>query len=212
MANFDFKNLYLVNPCELNDECYARAMHAKDILDNSKIFTSFEDAVKKMDFLAATSSIESSNDKRHLRNAVELDDFSDKIFETEGKIGLVFGREDIGLLNEEIAVCDMMIRIPTSESYLSLNLSHAVCVVLYSMYLRQVIASKKRTIDKLEKEKLLSFFSQILDEIKYPNHKRENTEVMFKRIMGRAIPSKWEYHTLMGVFSKTLKKIKDKIK
>jgi len=208
MANFDFKNLYLVNPCELNDECYARAMHAKDILDNSKIFTSFEDAVKKMDFLAATSSIESSNDKRHLRNAVELDDFSDKIFETEGKIGLVFGREDIGLLNEEIAVCDMMIRIPTSESYLSLNLSHAVCVVLYSMYLRQVIASKKRTIDKLEKEKLLSFFSQILDEIKYPNHKRENTEVMFKRIMGRAIPSKWEYHTLMGVFSKTLDKMK----
>jgi len=208
MANFDFKNLYLVNPFELNDECYARAMHAKDILDNSKIFTSFEDAIKKMDFLAATSSIESSNDKRHLRNAVELDDFSDKIFETEGKIGLVFGREDIGLLNEEISVCDMMIRIPTSESYLSLNLSHAVCVVLYSLYLRRVIVSKKRTIDKLEKEKLFNFFSQILDEINYPNHKRENTEVMFKRIMGRAIPSKWEYHTLMGVFSKTLDKVK----
>jgi tRNA C32,U32 (ribose-2'-O)-methylase TrmJ len=37
----------------------------------------------------------------------------------------------------------------------------------------------------------------------------ENTEIMFKRIMGRAMPSKWEYHTLMGVFSKSLEKIKN---
>jgi len=208
MANFDFKNLYLINPCELDDECYARAMHAGNIIDEAKIFTSFEKAVEKIDFLAATSSIESSNDKRHLRNAVDLDDFSEKIFETEGKIGLVFGREDIGLLNEEIAACDLMIRIPTSENYLSLNLSHAICVVLYSLYLNRNIKAERRVIDKVEKEKLYKFFSQILDEINYPDHKRENTEVMFKRLMGRSIPSKWEYHTLMGVFSKALKKMK----
>ena len=52
-----------------------------------------QQAIEKMDFLAATSSIESSNDKRHLRNAVDLEEFSDKIFETDGKIGLVVGRE-----------------------------------------------------------------------------------------------------------------------
>jgi len=208
MANFDFKSLYIVNPCELNDECYNRAMHAQGILDEAKIFPSFEKAIEKIDFLAATSSIESNNDKRHLRNAVDLEEFSDKIFETDGKIGLVFGREDIGLLNEEISACDMMIRIPTSDNYLSLNLSHAVCVVLYSLYLKQTVESEKRMLDKVEKEKLFNFFSQILDEISYPDYKRENTEVMFKRIMGRSIPSKWEYHTLMGVFSRTLNKMK----
>ena len=209
MANFDFKNLYLVNPCELNDECYIRAMHAGNILDKAKIFSSFQEAVKNMDYLVATSSIESINDKRHLRNAISIGNFSDKINEINGNIGLVFGREDYGLFNEETALCDIMIKIPTSEKYPSLNLSHAVGIVLYSLYLKRDILQKEvRTLDKIEKEKLFSFFSEILKEINYPVHKIENTEVMFKRIMGRAMPSKWEYHTLMGVLSKSLEKIK----
>jgi len=56
------------------------------------------------------------------------------------------------------------------------------------------------------------FFSELLDQINYPEHKKEKTQVMFKRVMGRAIPSKWEYHTLMGVLSKTLNKIENQKK
>ena len=213
MENFDFNNLYLVNPCELDEECYSRAMHAHKILDEAKIFKSFDQAVKNIDYLVATSSIVSQNDKRHLRNAVLLEDLSEKLFELDGKIGLVFGREDFGLYNEEISACDVMLRIPTSETYLSLNLSHAVALVLYSLYIKRETAPiEKKTIGKVEKEKLYTFFSELLDVINYPEHKKENTEVMFRRIMGRAIPSKWEYHTLMGVFSKTLDKTKDKKK
>jgi tRNA/rRNA methyltransferase len=213
MANFDFNNLYLVNPCELGDECYTRAMHAQKIVDDAKIFTSFEQAVKDIDYLVATSSIESKNDKRHLRNAVTLDYLSKKLYELNGKVGLVFGREDYGLYNEEIALCDVMLRIPTSESYLSLNLSHAVALVLYSLYVkRKTIPKEKRTIGKIEKEKLYDFFSQLLNKIDYPQHKKENTTIMFKRLMGRAMPSKWEYHTFMGVLSKSIEKIKDKTK
>lgn len=138
-----------------------------------------------------------------------LEDFAKKIFDVEGKVGLVFGREDYGLFNEEIADCDIMLKIPTSESYSSLNLSHAVTVVLYSIYLKKAyIPKRRRSLGSLEKEKLYEFFGQLLDDIDYPPHKKEHTKIMFKRIMGRAIPSKWEYHTLMGVFSKTLGKIK----
>jgi len=208
MANFDFKKLYLVNPCKLDDECFARAMHAQDILENANIFSSFKEAAENMDFLVASSSVESINDKRHLRNATSLQEFSDNIFETDGKIGLIFGREDIGLLNEEIAACDMLIRIPTSENYLSLNLSHAISIVLHSLFIKENIKVERRKMGKVEKEKFFNFFSQILDEINYPKHKKEKTEVMFKRLIARSIPSKWEYHTLMGVFSKTLDKMK----
>ena len=211
MANFDFKNLILVNPCKLDDECFARAMHAQEILDEAKIFNSFEEALNNIDFLVATSSIESLNDKRHLRNAIFLEDLSEKLLKIEGSIGLIFGREDYGLYNEEIARCDVMLKIPTSEKYLSMNLSHAVAVVLYSLFIKKEIEIKeKSTIGKIEKEKLYIFFKELLDKINYPEHKKEKTEIMFKRIMGRAIPSKWEYHTLMGVFSKTLEKINSK--
>jgi TrmH family RNA methyltransferase len=142
-----------------------------------------------------------------------LENFSEKIFEVNGKIGLVFGREDYGLYNEEIATCDIMLKIPTSESYLSLNLSHAVSLVLYSIFIRSKFAPKeKRNIGDIEKQKLYQFFSDLLEGINYPEHKKENTEIMFRRIMGRAMPSKWEYHTFMGVLSKTLEKIKKKSK
>jgi TrmH family RNA methyltransferase len=211
MMNFDFDNLYLVKPCKIDDECYTRAMHAKKILDNSKIFPSFKDAVSNLDYLVATSSIESLNDKRHLRNAFYLEELSEKIFKIDGKVGLVFGREDYGLFNEEIAACDIMLRIPSTETYPSLNLSHAVSIVLYSLYTKKTSEMKdRRQIDRIEKEKLYDFFSNLLDEINYPSHKKENTNVMFRRIMGRAMPSKWEYHTLMGVLSRTLDKIKKK--
>jgi TrmH family RNA methyltransferase len=211
MMNFDIQHLYLVNPCELDNVCYARAMHATKILDSAKTFSCFEDAIKNLDFLAATSSIESKTDKRHLRNPVLLEDFSETVFDVKGKVGLVFGREDYGLFNEEIAACDIMLRIPTSESYLSLNLSHAVTIVLYSIYLKKAsVPQRRRVIGSLEKQKLFEFFAQLLDDIEYQPHKKQHTKIMVKRIMGRAMPSKWEYHTLMGVLSKTLGKIKQK--
>jgi len=210
MANFDFTNLILVNPCKLDDECYMRAVHASKILDDAKVFPTFKEATKNIDYLVATSSIESQNDKKHLRNAVILEDFSEKVFELDGKIGLVFGREDYGLYNEEIAACDMILRIPTSEKYLSMNLSHAVSLVLHSLYVKKIFTPKKRrTMGKIEKEKLYESFSKLLDAIDYPVHKKEKTEIMFRRIMGRAMPSKWEYHTLMGVLSKSIEKIKN---
>ncbi len=211
MANFDFKNLYLINPCDLDGDCYARAMHAQDILNDAKIFPSFDEAIKHLDYLVATSSIESKKDKRHLRLPLNLFDFCNKIFETEGNVGLIFGREDYGLFNEEIAMCDIMIRIPTSNTYSSMNLSHAVTVVLFSLFVnKSMINNNKRSLNRIEKEKLFSFFSELLDSIDYPKHKKENTKLMFKRLMGRAMPSKWEYHTFMGVLSESIQKIKKK--
>jgi len=211
MANFDFKNLYLINPCDLDGDCYARAMHAQDILNDAKIFPSFDEAIKHLDYLVATSSIESKKDKRHLRLPLNLFDFCNKIFETEGNVGLIFGREDYGLFNEEIAMCDIMIRIPTSNTYSSMNLSHAVTVVLFSLFVnKNMINNNKRSLNRIEKEKLFSFFSELLDSIDYPKHKKENTKLMFKRLMGRAMPSKWEYHTFMGVLSESIQKIKKK--
>lgn len=209
MANFNFKKLILVNPCELDDDSFARAKHASGILDNAVFYNSFSKVVENMDYLVATSSIDTPSDKKHLRNPIYLDDFAEKIFEIDGKIGLVFGREDYGLYNEEIATCDIMLRIPTSESYLSLNLSHAVNLVLYTLFVKNDFDPKhRREIGSLEKEKLHSYISSLLNEIDYPDHKKAKTQVMFRRILGRAMPSKWEYHTLMGVFSKTLSKIK----
>ena len=211
MANFDVNHLYLINPCTLDDEAYRRSMHASDLLHQATIFSSFREAIQGMDYLVGTSAVETISEKKHLRNPVYLEDMADKLQEVEGKIGLVFGREDYGLFNDELAACDIMVKIPTSSQYPSLNLSHAVCLVLYAVYRRnQGEPRTRRTIGSLEREKLFDFFADILEEIRYPEHKKEKTSIMFRRIMGRALPSTWEYHTLMGVLGKTLERLKEK--
>lgn len=207
--NFDVHQLVLVNPAVLDDECYIRAVHAHNILDDARIVESFDDAVRDIDFSVATSSIRTISEKKHLRNPVFLDDFVNDICDVEGSVGLVFGREDYGLFNDEIAKCDLMLKIPTSDSYSSLNLSHAVALVLYRLFMnQQVQQQKRRVLDNTEKNHLFEAFSCLLDAIEYPAHKREKTMVMFKRIMGRSLPSKWEYHTLMGVIRTAAEKIK----
>jgi tRNA/rRNA methyltransferase len=186
-------------------------MHADKLLDEAIIFNDFQSAIKKLDYLIATSSVNSKNDKKYLRNAIYLEDLSKKLYEIEGKVGIVFGREDYGLYNEEIAECDVLLKIPTSSSYESLNLSHSVAIVLYSLFInRKIKPLEKKVLNKIEAEKLNSFFSELINSIDYPEHKKENTEIMFKRIMGRAIISKWEYHALMGIFKKSLNIIKEK--
>ncbi|MCK4267082.1 MAG: RNA methyltransferase, partial [Thermoplasmata archaeon] len=66
-----------------------------------------------------------------------------------------------------------------------------------------------------EKESLNQLFSELLEEIDYPEHKKAKTKVMFRRIIARADLSHWEFHTLAGVVnrsSKTVERLKKKRK
>jgi len=208
MMNFDVEQLVLISPCELSDEVYRRALHASSIVDNAFCVSTLKEATADCDYLVGTSSIIHARGKKHLRTPVHLHEFVDSIRDIKGTVGLLFGREDYGLYNEEIAQCDILLNIPTSESYLALNLSHAVCIVLSYLYIGlQDIPAPRQEIGPMEKEKLFEYFSSVLDIIQHPDHKRENTELMFQRLMGRAIPTRWEYHTLMGVFSSILKRL-----
>jgi TrmH family RNA methyltransferase len=50
-------------------------------------------------------------------------------------VAIVFGREDTGLLNEELDRCDRVLVVPTSELNASLNLAQAVLVIAYELFL-----------------------------------------------------------------------------
>ena len=47
-----------------------------------------------------------------------------------------------------------------------------------------------------------------MEGIEYPPARREMTTVMFRRMMGRALPTKYEYNTIMGVFGDAAKIIR----
>ncbi len=202
--NFDVRELVVVAPSFSleTDACRTMAVHAQSVIDDARVVDTFTDAADMVDYLAGTSAIETSSDRKHLRRALSLPLFADKIASVEGRVGIAFGREDYGLLNDEIRICDALIHIPTADIYPSMNLSHAVAVTLYAVLVERGTAPVTRKTDHAEKERLYEQFDRLLDATGYPEHKKDKTSVMFRRIIGRAMLSKWEYHTLMGVLKR----------
>jgi len=200
MMNFGLDELHLVKPeCEIGLEARKRAMHAEKILKNARAHDSLESSLSGADMVVGTSGVMTRNEKKFSRITKTPEEFAEKVRDFEGTIALLFGQEDFGLDREAIMRCDMLVTIPTSREYPIMNISHAATVVFYELFLQDAVIWKSREAGDMELNRLIKQFKQLLDAIEYPEHKREKTSVMFRRIMGRAVLSKWEYHTMMGI-------------
>jgi TrmH family RNA methyltransferase len=199
MKNFGFSNLVLINPCEIGTECYQRAMHAEDIISNVRTFQTLDEYLDTVQVVVGTSGILNLNEKAYIRNPVSPEELAGKLIETDESVAILLGREDIGLLRTELSRCDLVVTIPTSEEYPVMNISHAAAVILYELSICELKVPKARGMTKQEKEKFFEMFDKLLKSIDYPEHKYENTRVLFRRLIGRAMPTAWEFHTLMGV-------------
>ncbi|MCQ2056405.1 MAG: RNA methyltransferase [archaeon] len=205
MANFDVHELYLVHPCEIGDVAYHRAKHGAFVLDNAKVVESLNGALDECFFVAGTSGIVTRGDKNYVRVPISVGSFAERLRNYTEKIAVVFGREDIGLLQDELARCDVLVHIPSSEKYPILNLSHAVGVVLYEMFKFEI--KSPTPADNEEKERMFKFFDDLLEAIAYPKVRKKCTSAMFRKMIGRSIPTKYEYNTIMGVIGDATKAI-----
>lgn len=208
IRNFGAEELVLVRPCRLGAEARKRAMHAADILDAAETTEDLGAAVRDADFVVGTSAINTASEKRFARISVTPRDLARRLATMDGLVALVFGREDYGLYDSELAVCDLLVTIPASSVYPILNVSHAATIVLYELFAAKAPKRRPRPASGLEKEKLHNALTDLLRATDYPAHKDARTRIMFRRLMGRAVPSKWEFHALMGVFQRATKRIK----
>ncbi len=208
MGNFDFDELLLVDPCAITEEAYKRAKHAGDVLRNARIVSSLNEATEGCSLVVGTTGIVTDSEKHFVRIPLGAREFAERTKGSEGKIALLFGPEDSGLSQEALGKCDLLVHIPASEEYPVLNLSHAVAILLYEIHMTGAQSFSPSEADEVEKEKLFEFFSDLLDAIGYPEFRKEKTEIMFRRMMGRAVPSKWEFYTIMGVIGDAVKRIR----
>ena len=130
-ANFDVHELRLVSPkCDyLDQEAKKMAVKGGKILEKAIIYEDLNSALSDCSRVIATcgrkehGDIPLSSNKEALCWAFKSG--------REEKIALVFGREDRGLSNEELLKANKVISLNTDENYPSLNLSHAVAIVLH---------------------------------------------------------------------------------
>lgn len=133
MKNMCLSSLRLVSPPALGDVAQARASGAEDILHAAGTFSSMEAALADCRLVVGTSG----RARKIAWPQLTPDEAADRLVQESksGPVALVFGRERMGLTNEELDRCHFLVTIPSNPAYPSLNLACAVQVLAYEIML-----------------------------------------------------------------------------
>ena len=174
MKNFGMRDLRLVNPREY--EAYrieGIAHQTQDVLARVRTYPSLADALADCVHVVGFTA-RGRTAKRNLQRprdaAIEVMSLAES-----GPVALLFGREDKGLSNEDLDRCHRVVTIPSDPAYASLNLGHAVIIMLYELALARGAESRpfkapRRTAepaDTAELERLFVDVARALQAIEF---------------------------------------------
>lgn len=215
MKNFGFEELLLVDPPELDPdgEAYGFAGHAReDVLPNAVELT-FDELVAEYHTIGCTA-VTNEDDRNHVRFPYSTPAaLAERLPTVEAPTALVFGRERVGLTNEELSRVDEICSIPASADYPVLNLGQAATVTLYELR-TLTLASHETQLPDLERvrapeallERLYDQWDALLVELNHPEEKREKTMRMIRRVYGRADPTEREVNTFLGLLRRAVER------
>ncbi|HSV56406.1 MAG TPA: TrmH family RNA methyltransferase [Magnetospirillaceae bacterium] len=143
------------------------------------------------------------------RDPIDVTEFSRRAVRRSGSVALVFGNERDGLSNQEISLCDMAVRIPTSEAFPSLNLAQAVQIAAWELS-RAGGAGRNdgagrpgRAAPRLEIVSVADAMADDLERAGFFKIAGRPQLVRFLRsLLARAAPSPWELEYFRGILVK----------
>jgi tRNA/rRNA methyltransferase len=217
MANMGMRDLRLVAPRDgwPNEKAVAAASGANDILTRARLFDALEPAVADCHLLYATTAVDYAQAKRVIgpREAAAA---ARAQLAAGRTVGVLFGRERIGLLAEEIARASAVVTLPVDPAFASLNIAQAVLLMGYEWLLAQGdegelmpfvtdLGSPPATrgevlglMDHLERElDAAGFFT--------PVHKKETMTRNLLNILNRRDLTQQDVRTLHGVVTQLAK-------
>lgn len=208
LLNFGVGDLVLVNGPAIDEDMRQRAVHAQGVLNAARFFPTLAEVKEHFDVLVGFAARISTLDKAHLRMSEPLEIVARRLDTMGGRVGLVFGREDFGLGNADVELCDILCTIPTGPSYRSMNLSHAVTVALYEVTRREHAKLPYVSMAKPhERAILFRTWSHLNADLGFKPHRIDQSDMMLRRVIGRAGLTSWEYHRIMGTLSRSLKRL-----
>jgi tRNA (cytidine32/uridine32-2'-O)-methyltransferase len=217
MKNMGLSRLYLVEPRQYPDEqAEWRAVSAGDVLEQAVVTSTLEEAVGDCQFVVGTSARGRSIpwpllDPR--RCAEQMAEASDR-----QQVAILFGREDRGLTNDELRLCNLHLHVPTSEDYSSLNLAMAVQIVCYELRMLQVADQLPEAADDQwdepfatseNMERYYTHLEETLVDIEFldPAAPRQLMPRL-RRLYSRVRLDKMELNILRGILTETQKRVR----
>lgn len=155
MSNFGFRTLRLVNPFQPSFREARSAVGASEILANAERFKTVAEAVADCILVVGTTAVR-NRDLQHLVRRPEYGARRLRERLASGNVALLFGSEKFGLSNRDLSHCHWLIRIPTRDENISMNLGQAAAVCLYELirnpkYERAAKQWKPATAEELER-------------------------------------------------------------
>jgi tRNA/rRNA methyltransferase len=189
MNNMGLRELRLVSPqCRIDVEALRMARGGTHILEKARKYGSLGTALRGVRLVVGTSGKTGGNREQT---------FSPRILAPRllaqallQKVGILFGPEDTGLVDDDLLPCQMLMRIPTDPQARSINLAQAVMIIAYELFLAGLPRKPLRLPRLAATEQLEAMYSQLeasLLEIGFL-HPQNTRHMMFvlRRIFGRA--------------------------
>ncbi len=132
MSNFGFLHLRVVNPYEVAFREARSAVGASQLLANAVEYKSLADAVADCTLVVGTTAVR----HRELQHPLKRLEYAARVIRKQlgsGRVALLFGTEKFGLATKDLSHCHWLMRIPTREEHISMNLGQAVAVCLYEL-------------------------------------------------------------------------------
>lgn len=214
MKNMGLANLALINPKKFpHQEATALAGNATDVLDNAKIFTSIQEAVKNSKVIYATSARDRAIEWPTL-SAKEAAQETQELVMNEIQVSILFGREDRGLTNEELQLANKHLVIPAHPDYPVLNIAMSTQVICYELYQ----AAQNNSVESWqdfpeytseELNNLIEHFNETVEALELVDPKNpKQIMTRMERMFRRLYPDQMEGNFLRGFLKAVNKRIK----
>ncbi len=207
MKNMGLERLVLVSPRQFpHSEALARASGADDVLASARVVATVGEAVAGCGLIAATTS----RTRDQYFRVADVRDAAQRLLRESRRspAAVLFGAERAGLTNEQLEAAHLLIQIPASETYPSLNLAMAVQIVCYELFRARGVRIETGPAagplaDPVEMERLYEHLSQVLEEIDFRDRTQGGTHLMarLRRLFQRAALDRNEVNILRGILT-----------
>ena len=203
MKNMGLSRLIIVDGSSpLHANAYKLASGAEDILERAEEFLTVREAISEMGYVVGTTS----RGRRERSPLLTPEALAKKLISLSQKnsIGLVFGSEKEGLTNEDLSLCQISVRIPSAESFPSLNLAQAVTIVCYELF-QTSMEIPKQLVQLAQAEKLEKMFEHMEKTLLHigfldSDHPKRIMRAL-RKLFGRSQMDEREVQILQGIWS-----------
>ena len=196
MKNFGVNRLILTGIDKIPPSAYRFSSHARDLLEKAEVM-SYEDAIKRFEVVVGTTAKRAFRSSNVIRSTL-LPEEVIPFLKNMGSVGLVLGRDTTGLRNDELEKCDFVVFIPTGTEYATLNISHALAILLYLLRRTETGKLLREAPLRSEREKMIEYVSKILESIEFPEHRRLRVKKTFNKVILQSNLRREDLVTILG--------------